>query len=98
MADAVALPATIGEVLGVTIRGIDRPGHPGAESTAKERLRSWSEALAGRRLLRNGLEYAEIVGARVEPSRIGNSRNPDLKALVQHDLPKFLEACSREAS
>jgi hypothetical protein len=94
MADAEALPAALRELLGDPGLEGRRPGRASAETTAKERLRGWIRGLVGGRLLRGGLEYAEEVAGRVEPSRVGRRRNPDLKDLLDTRLPEFLAQCA----
>jgi hypothetical protein len=99
VADASALP----EVLRVRlpsqkIRSADRHGPSKAEATAKQRLRDWAEGLAGQRLLRGGLEYAEEVGRALVPDHVGRSRNPDLRQLIDNELPRFLNACLEEGT
>lgn len=95
MADAEALPQVLGELL-TDPNSVPRPGKASAESTAKERLRGWAAGLAGsHQLLRGGLEYAEQVASRIDLSRVGASRNPDLKELLESKLPEFLIECGK---
>jgi len=95
MADAEALPAVLHEALGTSARSASRPGRASSEATAKQRLRDWTLSLAGRPLLRGGLEYAEEVALRVDVSRVGARRNPDLRHLLETKLPQFLAECTR---
>lgn len=94
MADAEALPAVLREILGIPARSASRPGIASSEATAKQRLRDWALRLSGRPLLRGGLEYAEEVASRVDVSRVGATRNPDLKHLLETKLPQFLAECT----
>ncbi len=94
MADQEAVPRTLEEVLGPRVlRHATRPGSASAERTAKERLAQWTADLVGARLLQGGREYAQDIGRKVEPARVGQSRNPDLKELLETKLPGFLSRC-----
>lgn len=89
--DAVALP----EAIRIKDRLVDRPvarrpGGANSERTAKARLRDWARRLSGADPLNRGLEYAEEVGRQLEPSRVGTSRNPDLREFAGTSLPHFL--------
>lgn len=93
MADAEALPAALRELFGENVRYAPRPGRASAESTAKQRLRDWVEELLGEPALQGGVEYASDVARKVNPSRVGVSRNGDLQAFFA-ELPHFLAACA----
>jgi hypothetical protein len=98
MADAEAMPKVLRSVLDLRQCTASRPGKASAESTAKERLAKWTLALSGTRLLRNGLEYADLVGYEIDVDRVGSARNPDLKDLLSRRLPEFLQECARRRS
>lgn len=96
MADLTALPKVLGDLFGANrCRRVDRPGKANAEQTAKERLGEWIYRMLGQPLERRGLEYADKVGRETDPSRVGESRNPDLKELLALKLPEFLKECAR---
>ncbi|MCP4548394.1 MAG: hypothetical protein GY835_18195 [bacterium] len=90
MADAEAVPRALKQELGLpTLRPAVRPGRAAAERTAKNRLAQWVKELTGTRLLQGGREYAETIGRHVDVNRVGASRNPDLKTLLEKKLPEF---------
>jgi len=92
MADAEALQTTLAEKLSIaTLPDTPRPGRARAERTAKRRLREWTIALVGERLMDDGREYAREIGKCVDRHRIGSSRNGDLHELLHDELPAFLE-------
>lgn len=94
MADAEALPAALRELFGAeNVRYAPRPGRASAERTAKQRLRDWVQDLLGEPALQGGVEYASDVARKVNPSRVGESRNGDLRAFFE-ELPQFLTACA----
>ena len=98
MADPEAVPEALRRELGAgAVRRAPRPGRSRAERTAKRRLADWTSQLLGARLLQGGREYAETIGGRVDAGRVGGSRNPDLKALLESRLAEFLRRC-REVS
>lgn len=98
MADEEAFRDTLAEKLSIDpLPREPRPGGSRAERTAKKRLRQWTIALAGERLLDDGREYAREIGRRVDRNRIGSSRNADLYQLLHNELPAFLEHLEEDA-
>jgi hypothetical protein len=75
------------------VRNAPRPDRARAERTAKQRLRQWIERLLGIPALLGGLEYATDVAQRLDGTRVGTARNPDLHAFLRH-VPPFLHQCA----
>jgi hypothetical protein len=93
MADGEALPEALSELFGtIRIQSARRPGRAHAERTAKARLREWTEALLGEPVLQGGVEYAMEVAKRVNPARVSQKRNRDLRQFME-TVPEFLADC-----
>ncbi|MBX3472131.1 MAG: hypothetical protein KF878_35210 [Planctomycetes bacterium] len=102
MADEAAVHSVLSELTGAShgsrLKRAPRPGRSNAERTAKQRLSEWTRDLLGEPLLQGGREYAYQIGARVDPARVGPKRNPDLRRLLDEQLPAFLDGCRRRAA
>lgn len=94
MADEAAFPTVLRSVFGSDAVGpAVRPGKTKSEKNAKRRLGEWTRAMLGEPMMREGLEYAYETGRATRPHHVGAARNPDLRRLLQEELPAFFEEC-----
>jgi len=69
---------------------LSRPAFSKTERRTKRKLGEWVESMLGFPLQRNGAEYAEEIGIRVDPVRLQGKRVQDLLSFIEVELPRLL--------